>query len=156
MNIRRANKTDIDGINSLLSQVLEVHHSGRADLFRSGTRKYDDDELLEIIADDSRPIFVAADEQNRVLGYAFCIFETTEGSHIFTDRRELYIDDLCVDENMRGQHIGGALYEFVKSFARENGCCRITLNVWSCNESAMKFYQRMGLVPYKVGMEEIL
>ena len=41
-------------------------------------------------------------------------------------------------------------------FAKENGCYNVTLNVWSCNESAMKFYEKCGLVPQKVGMEQIL
>ena len=68
----------------------------------------------------------------------------------------LYIDDLCVDENLRGNHVGTAIYEAVLEFARKNGCYNVTLNVWSCNESAMKFYQARGLSPQKVGMEVIL
>ena len=38
--IRRAEKKDIESINNLLMQVLEVHHKGRPDLFKGGTKKY--------------------------------------------------------------------------------------------------------------------
>ena len=156
MEIRKAMEQDMDGINSLLLQVCLVHHKGRPDLFKYGAKKYSDDELKAIINDKTRPIFVAVDEHNHVLGYAFCIFQQYIGSNIMTDIKTLYIDDLCVDENVRGQHIGKQIYQSVIAFARESGCYNVTLNVWSLNESAMKFYESCGLKPQKVGMETIL
>ena len=156
MNIRRAVKEDIQGINHLLNQVLMVHHNGRPDLFKSGTKKYTDEELSAIIEDDGKPIFVAVDDKQEVMGYAFCVFVQHLNNNILTDIKTLYIDDLCVDETKRGQHIGKNLYEFVVKFAKEEGCYNLTLNVWSCNESAMKFYEKCGLVPQKIGMEYIL
>lgn len=156
MEIRRAKVQDIDGINNLLMQVCLVHHKGRPDLFKYGAKKYSDEELKEIIADDMRPIFVAVDDAQKVLGYAFCIFQQHINNNILTDIKTLYIDDLCVDETIRGQHIGKRLYDAVLSFAKESGCYNVTLNVWSLNEGAMKFYEACGLKPQKVGMETIL
>lgn len=156
MNIRRANEEDMNGINKLLQQVLMVHHNGRPDLFKTNAKKYTDEELACIIADDSKPIFVGVDEQNEVLGYAFCIFQQYINNNIMTDIKTLYIDDLCVDEEKRGMHIGKQLYQYVIDFAKAQGCYNVTLNVWSCNESAMKFYEKCGLVPQKIGMETIL
>ena len=156
MNIRRATERDIPGLNRLLEQVLMVHHVGRPDLFKSGAKKYNDEELKEILVDDSRPIFVGVDESEEVMGYAFCIFQQHIGSHILTDIKTLYIDDLCVDETLRGQHVGRQLYDYVVQFAKDSGCYNVTLNVWSCNESAMRFYEKCGLKPQKIGMEVIL
>lgn len=156
LNIRRAEDKDLQGINKLLYQVLMVHHNGRPDLFKADTKKYTDEELLEIIRDDTKPIFVGVDENDQVLGYAFCVFQQHIGDNVLTEIKTLYIDDLCVDENLRGQHIGKQLYEYVLSFAKEQGCYNVTLNVWSCNENARKFYEKCGLVPYKVGMEKVL
>ncbi len=156
LQIRRAEERDMEGINSLLFQVLMVHHNGRPDLFKANCKKYTDEELKAIIQDDSTPIFVAVNEENQVAGYAFCIFQQHIGNNILTDIKTLYIDDLCVDENIRGQHIGKRLYEHVVQFAKEQGCYNVTLNVWSLNERAMKFYEACGLVPQKIGMEKIL
>ncbi len=155
MHIRRATDNDLNKINDLLQQVLTVHHNGRPDLFKSGTKKYTDDELLQIIADDNRPIFVAEND-NEVVGYAFCVFQQHLNNNILTDVKTLYIDDLCVDETKRGLHIGSTLYDYVLKFAKESGCYNVTLNVWSCNQSALKFYERLGLTPQKIGMEKIL
>ncbi len=156
MNIRRAELKDMDGMNKLLNQVLMIHHNGRPDLFKANVKKYTDEELSLIIADDTKPIFVGVDENEEVLGYAFCIFQQHINNNILTDIKTLYIDDLCVDEEMRGMHIGRQLYDYVVAFAKAQGCYNLTLNVWSCNMSAMKFYESCGLVPQKVGMEKIL
>ncbi|MBE5887106.1 MAG: GNAT family N-acetyltransferase [Lachnospiraceae bacterium] len=156
MIIERAKIEDMDGINKLLKQVLMVHHNGRPDLFKADVKKYTDEELAAIIKDDSKPIFVAHSDKGEVIGYAFCVYQQYVNNNILTDVKTLYIDDLCVDENLRGQHVGRQLYEYVLSFAKEAGFYNVTLNVWFCNESAMKFYEKCGLKPQKVGMEVIL
>ena len=156
MNIRRATKKDIAGINKLLYQVHRIHAEGRPDIFRLGNKKYNDDELCAIIADDNTPIFVAVNEEEKVLGYAFCIYQETKGNPSLCDRKTVYIDDLCVDATERGQHIGTALYDYVKEQAKSEGCVAVTLNVWCLNEGAMRFYEKCGMKPLKVVMEQSL
>ncbi len=156
MNIRRAQEKDMNEINNLLCQVLMVHHNGRPDLFQRDTKKYTDEELRELICDDARPIFVGVDEEDRVLGYVFCAFQQHIKDNILTDIKTLYIDDLCVNNTRRRQHIGKKLYEYVLQYAKEQGCYNVTLNVWACNEDAKRFYERCGFVPQKFGMEKIL
>ena len=153
--IRRATEKDIPRIGDLLSQVDLVHHKGRPDIFKIG-RKYDDEELRVLLGDAQRPILVAVDERDEVMGYCFCIYQQHKDSAVLTDIKTLYIDDLCVDESLRGRHIGKALYEAAVALARESGCYNLTLNVWSCNPSALRFYEAQGLVPQKICMEMIL
>ena len=153
--IRLAQVKDIPKIGDLLSQVDMVHHLGRPDIFKIG-RKYSDAELENLLQDSNRPILVTTDENDTVMGYCFCIFQQHTDNSVLTDIKTLYIDDLCVDENLRGRHIGKELYNAAVEFAKENGCYNLTLNVWSCNESAMKFYESCGLVPQKTSMEIIL
>lgn len=154
MMIRRAEKKDIPSIHELLHQVNLVHHNGRPDLFKKGN-KYTDEELEGIITDDNRPILVA-DVDGRVSGYAFCVYQQHVNDHILTDVKTLYIDDLCVDEGCRGQHIGKKLYTAVLQMAKEQGCYNVMLNVWSLNPGAQKFYEACGMKPLKIAMEEIV
>lgn len=156
MLIRKAEPKDIPRIHQLLDQVGLIHHNGRPDLFKDNARKYTDDQLIQLMQNDERPIFVAADDEDFVLGYVFCMFEQHTDSSVLTDVRTLYIDDLCIDETLRGQRIGRNLYDFAVDFAKKSGCYNLTLNVWSCNASAMKFYQSCGLQPQKVHMETLL
>ena len=156
MNIRRAEERDIPDLTRLLLQVASVHHNGRPDLFREHARKYTDEELSILLRDENRPIFVCVGEEGAVDGYAFCVLKQTDGDHILTDMRSLYLDDLCVEETKRGRHIGRALYEHVLRFAKEQGCYNVTLNVWACNENAMRFYRALGMQPQKICMEQVL
>lgn len=156
MTVRFACEKDIPQMNSLLYQVERVHQQGRPDLFKEGAKKYTDNELKDMLKDKTKPIFAAVDGNDVMKGYAFCVFQEHKGDNVLTDIKTLYIDDLCVDENCRGQHIGSVLYEAVKKFAKEQGCYNVTLNVWECNPSARKFYEKAGLKTYKTGMEVIL
>lgn len=153
--IRLAVEKDIPKMLDLLSQVCLVHHRGRPDIFKIGT-KYSSQDLKVLLADKERPILVAVDESDSVMGYCFCIFQQHNDNSVLTDIKTLYIDDLCVDENLRGKHVGKQLYEAAIKLAKENGCYNLTLNVWSCNPSALRFYESMGLKPQKIGMETLL
>ena len=155
MIVRRAEVKDIDFINKLLSQVLEIHAKLRPDLFISGTRKYTTEELTQIIKDDQTPIFVA-EEDGTLYGYCFCMIEETKNSNNLHDMKTLYIDDLCVDENARGKHVGRTLYKYVVDYARSIGCQNITLNVWEGNHNARTFYEKMGFGVRKTMMEKKL
>ena len=156
MKVRRAEKRDIGKILELLVQVDMVHHKGRPDIFKGPATKYSRDQLEAIIVNDNTPVFVCTDENDITLGHAFCIHKQITGDPVLTDIRTLYIDDICVDEGARGRHIGKALYEHIVCYGREQGFYNITLNVWTCNPSALSFYEAMGLVPQKICMEKIL
>ncbi len=155
MDIRFAQIEDIPGILSLLKQVGQVHHEGRPDIFRKGAQKYGASQVIAMLDKPGTVIFVAAEEET-VLGYCFCFVKETKKDPVLNDRTELYIDDLCVDKSCRGQRIGKALYETACRYAKQRGCHSITLNVWSCNEGAEKFYNALGLQPQKTTMEQIL
>ena len=155
MEIRRAAWGDTDGLLSLLSQVLEIHHKGRPDLFKGGAVKYTREELTELLGDERAPIFVAVDGE-KLLGYCFCRYLQMIDNNILTDIKTLYIDDICVDETARGKHVGQQLYRFTEDYARSQGCYNVTLNVWECNPGARAFYEAMGMDVQKTGMEKIL
>ena len=153
--IRRAKEKDIPKILDLLAQVCLVHHNGRPDIFKVG-RKYSKEELKVMLSDEGRPILVCVDENDEVMGYCFGIYQQHKNNSVLTDIKTLYIDDLCVDEGLRGKHIGKELYQAAVKLAKDSGCYNLTLNVWSCNTSAIKFYEAQGLLPQKIGMELLL
>ena len=152
--VRKAEKRDIGAVMGLLHQVNMVHYEKRPDLFKPHTTKYDERELEALLQDDSKPVFVYDDGE--VLGHAFCQVTEVKDHRLLQDAKTLYIDDICVEETARGRHIGRALYEFVRDYARSIGCYNITLNVWEGNDSAYSFYKSMGMQVQKTGMETIL
>ena len=155
MEIRKATQSDIPGMLALLRQVGQVHHEIRPDIFRSGAQKYDETALLSLLTDPMRPIFVAT-KGAFVAGYCFCILKESQEDPVLTDRKELYIDDLCVDENHRGKGIAKTLYSHTCAYAKSIGCRFVTLNVWQGNDNAMAFYQSLGMTQRSITMETVL
>lgn len=152
MDIRFATEKDIPQMIDLLCQVGEVHHQIRPDLFRASAQKYDEAALRRLLADESRPI-LAGVVDSKMVGYAFCILQETKNDPVLQDRRSLYIDDLCVDKAVRGAGVAKAIYQGVLDYARQIHCDAVTLNVWCGNDRALRFYEKCGLKPQKIGME---
>ena len=152
MMIRFACEADIPQMLELLRQVELVHHGIRPDLFRNGGEKYDAEALRQLLCDPTRPI-LAAVEDGTMVGYAFCILQTVENDPVLRNRKELYIDDLCVDASARGKGVAKALFDRVRAYGEELGCDALTLNVWEGNDRARRFYEKCGLTPRKTYME---
>ena len=152
MTIRFANVDDIPRLLDLLRQVEGVHHDIRPDLFRDGGEKYGAENLKELLQDPTRPV-LTAEEDGIVVGYAFCVLEETKGDPARLDRKELYLDDLCVDASVRGKGVAKLLWQRTVELAKELGCDAVTLNVWEGNDRARKFYEKCGLSVRKTFME---
>ncbi|MCR5093330.1 MAG: GNAT family N-acetyltransferase [Lachnospiraceae bacterium] len=156
MKIRRAVKGDIDRILAMLSQILELHAALRPDIFVPGTTKYTAGDLETMLQDDRKPIYVAADEEDTAVGYVFCQIREQPFTNTMVPFKSFFIDDLCVDAPMRGQHIGEQLFEYAKQEAARLGCYEVTLNVWQGNDAAERFYEKMGMKTKERQMELIL
>lgn len=156
MNIRNAEKKDIPRIIELLGQVLKIHADIRPDIFILDTTKYTAEELTALLKNKEKPIYVAVNEEDVCLGYAFCQLKRQPFSNNMVQFQSLFVDDLCVDQGARGQHIGESLFEYIKQKAKEMGCYEVTLNVWAGNTSAEKFYEKMGMKTKERQMEYIL
>ena len=156
MTIRKAEEKDILRIIELLGQVLQIHADIRPDIFIPGTTKYTVSELTELLEKEEKPIYVAVNEEDVCVGYAFCQLQEQPFSTNMVPFKSLFIDDLCVDQQARGQHIGESLFEYVKNEAKRMGCYEVTLNVWAGNTSAEKFYEKMGMKTKERQMEYIL
>lgn len=155
MVIRKAKLTDIDRLSELLYEVHNLHAEGRPDIFQKGKQKYSKEDLESVLTNSQTPVWVA-EEKRKVVGYIFCIYEEVKDHTSLTNRKTLYIDDLCVDKEFRQKGIGKSLYNYVKMIAKSNGCYDVTLNVWNLNPGALAFYEKLGLKPMKIYMEEIL
>ena len=155
MVIRKAKTTDIDRLLELLYVVHNLHAEGRPDIFMKGKQKYYKEDLEKVLTNELTPVWVAEDKKY-IVGYIFCVYEEIKDHTSLTNRKTLYIDDLCVDQNFRQKGIGKQLYNYAKMIARTNGCYDVTLNVWNLNPGAIAFYEKLGLKPMKIYMEEIL
>ncbi len=151
-----ANAKDCKRLIELLYVVANVHHDGRPDLFKKDSKKYDEEQLFEILEDENRPVFVCVDDKDYILGYAFCILMYHKDHSVFKEYKSLYIDDICVDENYRLHGVGKLIFEKCKEHAYITGCYNIELNVWEFNKQALRFYKSLGMETESRRMELII
>ena len=156
MTIRLAQPKDIPALLGLLKQILTVHHQARPDIFKEEGGKYSGQDLERLMMQEQTPIFVYENADGQILGHLFVTIKEVTDNPVLQPIKTLFIEDLCVDQAARGQKIGDQLYQFALSYAKENSCYNLTLNVWNDNESALRFYQRQGMKPQETVMEIIL
>jgi ribosomal protein S18 acetylase RimI-like enzyme len=71
-----------------------------------------------------------------------------EGFSTFKSRPLMNIHDLAVLPGHRGAGIGQALMQAAQNHAQARGCCKLTLEVLTGNERALRSYEQFGFQPY--------
>ncbi len=155
IRVRKAQPKDADTVLNMLGEILKLHHEGRPDLFNETGSKYSKEQLLEIFENPNRPVLVATNEHDDVVGYCFCIVKTADTSAL-KDIITLHIDDLYVDPTLRGKNVGKFLLDHAIDLAKQVGAYNIDLNVWEFNENAREFYQHLGFSTMRRYMEIVL
>ena len=81
-----------------------------------------------------------AEIDEKVVGYAlyYYTFSGYQGSPV------LYINNLYVKPDYRGQGIGTQLLKRLAQYGVEHECCRIALDVFEWNETAFAFFKKFG------------
>lgn len=81
-------------------------------------------------------------------GEAAGLMIAMEGFSTFSCRPLMNVHDVAVVPRHRGKGIGKALFAAVEEESFRRGCCKITLEVLSGNERAIKVYKGLGFQPY--------
>lgn len=101
-----------------MSQILLVHHQARPDIFKEKGRKYNEQDLEQLMNQGYTPIFIYEDEDGQILGYLFVTIKEESENPVLRPIKTLFIEDLCVNQAARGQKIGDQLYQFAISYLR--------------------------------------
>ncbi|MCK1249590.1 GNAT family N-acetyltransferase [Streptococcus uberis] len=152
--IRLAEQKDFQALQDLLSEISQLHHELRPDLFKHASVKFDREGLEEFLRNPEQSIFVY-ERDGRVLGHLFLKFKVSENK-VRHPKKSLYIEDLCVAKEARHQGIGHELLQFAEEFGRMHQAYNITLNVWYANQDAYVFYDKADYKPQQIQMEKIL
>ena len=155
ISIEKATESDCGDVLELLQEILQIHHSGRPDVFSASGAKYTEARLSKLFSDPMTPSLVIC-EDGEFRGYALCCIKETDGTPPRRASRVLYIDDLCVLSDQRGKGLGSALLTRVIELARELECDRVELNVWEFNEGARRLYERFGFSTQRRQLEYLL
>ncbi|MBL8968403.1 MAG: GNAT family N-acetyltransferase [Spirochaetaceae bacterium] len=91
-----------------------------------------------------------------VAGYLLLADATLADDPVYADRRRWVLEELCVDESLRGRGLGGLLFGFAGEEGRRLGYVSLELSVWAWNGAAERFYRSRGMVPRTTRLEKAL
>jgi len=136
-DIRFARPEDVATILRFVRELAEFE--------READKVVATEELLHEAMFGERPVAeaVIAERDGEPLGMAlfFHNFST------WTGWRGLYLEDLYVTPEARGQGVGAALLKHLAGIAVDRGCTRFEWAVLDWNEKAIRFYKAMGAEP---------
>jgi GNAT superfamily N-acetyltransferase len=83
---------------------------------------------------------LVAIEENRFVGYAlfFPVFKSFRGE------RSIFLEDLYVTPDFRGQGLGLLMLKEVAKYAKQNGFARMDWQALKWNKAAIEFYKNLG------------
>lgn len=150
--IRFAEKSEIPRINVLRKQVNDLHVEGRPETFKPGFCEELQDYLQVFFEEPGRAVIVA-ECGGEICGFAMVRYIQREET-LYCHAESYYeIDEFGVDAAHQRQGIATKLFDFMKQDAVSRGFARIDLNMWEFNETALAFYEAMGMKTYRRYME---
>ena len=145
--IRIGTEKDFDIVNTLRKQVNDLHIAGEPAIFKGFTKPMQ--EYLKEYFNSTDKLLIVYEENGTVCGYAMLeIIEKPERPHAYASKF-LHIEELGVAKGFRGKGIGKQLMAKIKEIAKEKGLNEVELDVWTFNDSALKFYHDLGFTTYR-------
>lgn len=141
MTIRKAGMDDVEALRSLYRELEEDAVRYQPEHFRLGSR--DDSFFEDIFASDSQDILVA-ENGGRVVGFSHVMMIEQKKIPCLKPQTVVYIQDLDVCADMRGQGVGTRLMEASKAYGLARGADFIRTQVFPQNAGGLRFYQRSG------------
>lgn len=151
MNIRNAQIDDVNMVSELMLQVAKIHSSARRDIFKEKNIEEIKNEVNNRM--NNKENILIAEENNSIFGVIIYKIKEVREHINLKERTVLWIDELVVDENIRGKGIGRSLFLEVNKIAKENNCNAVELNCWNFNRQAIKFYEKCGMNTQRLIME---
>jgi ribosomal protein S18 acetylase RimI-like enzyme len=135
LSIRKAELRDFDAVRGL-AEALAAH-------IEEPPPPLTLERYLEFYVRDHAPLnlFLAL-RDDRVVGMIAWILT----HELYSANAGLYISDIAVHADARGEGVGTALMAQAKAWGRAHGVAKLGWDVWKNNTTAMKFYQRLGAV----------
>ena len=144
-----ARNLDREDVNRLARQVHEMHIAWRPDLFQMPGELFPEALFRELVA--NRELY-AAKIDGTVVGFALLRMKASDGVGR-VPRKIMLIDQICVDEALRGHGIGTRMMEEIRILARAFGCTDLQLSVYPQNDAAVNFYQKCGFMIRAIDMQ---
>lgn len=154
MVIRFIEEQDMIEARKLLLEVHQLHYENRPDIYKDTTEITL--EYFSNLCREENTFTMVADEDGEIIGLCMGTLRKSPQTPVVKTRTTVLLDAIAVRQDSRGKGLGKRLYLEAQSYAREHGAESIELMAWAFNQSAINFYQHMGMTVRSVTYEQRL
>ncbi|NEU04250.1 GNAT family N-acetyltransferase [Clostridium senegalense] len=151
--IRKATKNDYLEVNALMSELHSLHVDGRPDIYVKVDSPLVKDYYNILLESGLYEVFVLEEDESILVGYTILEIKESSSRMEFVEKKFVYMNDLCIKKEYRGNGLGKILFNVAVEFAKKVNGETLELGVWNFNESAIKFYKHMGMSVRNIRME---
>ena len=151
--VRLADTNDLGRLTELFMELHRHHVKIMPEMFTMPEREWFVERIADILSDVAQRVMVY--DSGVIEAYAV-IRKIEVDTPDKPSRTVCFIDQFFVSESRRHRGIGTELFEAIKAFGREKGCTTVQLGVSAGNAGALGFYEKMGLKPRTIQMEDKL
>ena len=146
--VRPGTLQDLEQVNEIRRQVNDLHVNGEPTIFKSGFSKEMQEYVKTFIGSDTKQLFVAENNGN-ICAFAMIEIVVKPETPYAYEQKFLDLQELGTNESCKGKGYGKELINYIKQYAKQNSVNQIRLNMWSFNEGALKFYNKMGFSTFR-------
>lgn len=139
--IRKATADDIDALRGLYLALEEDGVRYQPEHFVIGERT---EEFFQNIFDSDTQDILVADIDGLAVGFVHVMILQQKKVSCLKPQTVVYMQDLCVREDMRNNKIGAKLVRAAKDYGKEHKADFIRTQVFPGNVDGMRFYERNG------------
>ena len=142
--IETATIADFDEVNSIVKESQDEHHRALPHIFSRVDKVMPHDYFQSLLIEPASEVLVVR-KNNQILGFAVLEVMEAPPFESLTPRKYAYINDFGVKSSHKRMGIGKVLFEGCMYWANSKGATALELNVWNFNESAIAFYEKLGM-----------
>ena len=141
MEIRKALYEDLPALRELYRALEEDGVRYQPEHFVIGERT---DAFFQSIFDSDTQDILVADIDGEAVGFVHVMIIPQKKVSCLKPQSVVYMQDLCVREDLRSGGIGSKLVRAAKDYGKEHGVDFIRTQVFPGNTDGIRFYERNG------------
>lgn len=133
MEIRKITLNDLEKVFEIMKQ-----------LYKEALKFEKFQEIYKLKLTDENSYYIVAVENEQIVGILTAELQTK----LHREKKQIFIEDLVVDEKCRNRGIGKELLQNAINYAKSNDCDIVELTSYIDNEKAHKFYENNGFIKH--------
>ncbi|MGG1684271.1 N-acetyltransferase family protein [Pseudalkalibacillus sp. NRS-1564] len=154
IEVREANLDDFEKIKPIHKEVHDLHTKGRPDKYKPTKSTLDKDYYKGLVESKESRVYVI-EHTGEVIAFTFLSKQETPDRETIVKNEYVFMEDFGVSNYFRENGLGKMLFNKAIEFTKEIGATSLELGVWEFNETAIKFYESMGMKTQARKMEYI-